>query len=100
MMDPISAAAAVSRAAQIRPANATAASAGEDDFAAMLGRLSVDSAQTLRRAEAVSIAGVAGQASAQDVAEAVMEAERTLNAAIAIRDKAVAAYLEISRMSI
>ena len=41
-----------------------------------------------------------GQASVQQVVEAVMSAEQTLQGAIAIRDKVVAAYLEISRMQI
>ena len=36
----------------------------------------------------------------QQVVEAVMSAEQTLQAAIAIRDKVVTAYLEISRMAI
>ena len=39
-----------------------------------------------------------GKASVQQVVEAVMSAEQTLQGAIAIRDKVVAAYLEISRM--
>ena len=36
----------------------------------------------------------------QQVVEAVMAAEQTLQSAIAIRDKVVSAYLEISRMAI
>jgi flagellar hook-basal body complex protein FliE len=34
------------------------------------------------------------------VVEAVMTAEQTLQGAIAVRDKVVAAYLELSRMQI
>jgi flagellar hook-basal body complex protein FliE len=34
------------------------------------------------------------------VVEAVMAAEQTLQTSVAIRDKVVSAYLEISRMSI
>ncbi len=44
--------------------------------------------------------GCSGKASVQQVVEAVMSAEQTLQSAIAIRDKVVSAYLEISRMAI
>jgi len=55
---------------------------------------------TLKTGEASSISGIQGKASVQQVAEAVMAAEQTLQTAIAIRDKVVAAYQEISRMAI
>jgi flagellar hook-basal body complex protein FliE len=58
------------------------------------------SIETLRRSEAVSIAGTKGKASAQQVVEAVMAAEVTLQSAIAIRDKMVQAYQEILRMPV
>jgi flagellar hook-basal body complex protein FliE len=77
-----------------------AAPAPEVDFAALLGQVAADAAGTVRNAEALSIAGIRGQASVQQVVEAVMSAEQTLQGALAIRDKAVAAYLELSRMSI
>ena len=51
-------------------------------------------------AETMSMAGIQGKASVQQVVEAVMSAEQTLQGAVAIRDKVVAAYLEISRMQI
>jgi flagellar hook-basal body complex protein FliE len=54
----------------------------------------------LKTGEAISIAGIRGQASVQQVVEAVMAAEQTLQSSIAIRDKVVAAYLEVSRMQI
>ena len=50
--------------------------------------------------ESSSVAGIQGRASVQQVVEAVMSAEQTLQGAVAIRDKVVAAYLEISRMQI
>lgn len=70
------------------------------DFSSMLGGAIADVAQQLRAAEAVSIAGIKGTASTQEVVEQVMQAEQVLQASIAIRDKVVAAYLEISRMQI
>jgi flagellar hook-basal body complex protein FliE len=73
---------------------------GSTDFGAMLGQLIGNAAGALKTAEATSIAGMRGQASVQQVVDAVMSAEQTLQGAIAIRDKVVAAYLELSRMSI
>jgi flagellar hook-basal body complex protein FliE len=81
-------------------ATAGAGEAPTTQFAAMLGELASNASSAVKNAEAMSIAGVRGQASVQQVVEAVMAAEQTLQGAIAIRDKAVAAYLELSRMSI
>ncbi len=80
-------------------AAATTEAAGAD-FGAMLTRLASDAAGVVRHAESMSIAGVQGSATVQQVVEAVMSAEQTLQGAVAIRDKVVAAYLEISRMQI
>ena len=66
----------------------------------MLGQMATDAAAQLRASEQISIAGVQGKASVQQVVDAVMSAEQTLQGAIAIRDKVVSAYLELSRMSI
>ena len=54
----------------------------------------------MKSGEAAAIAGVEGKASVQNVVSTVMQAERDLHTAIALRDKAVAAYQEISRMAI
>ncbi len=54
----------------------------------------------VRQAEQAAVGGIQGQAPMQDVVMKVMEAERTFATAMAIRDKAVGAYLEISRMQI
>ncbi len=93
---PATAGADLARAA----AGAATAEAPGADFAAMLGELAVKASSELKQAETLSIAGVRGQASVQQVVEAVMAAEQTLHGAIAVRDKVVSAYLEISRMSI
>jgi flagellar hook-basal body complex protein FliE len=81
-------------------APASSAEASSIDFGAMLGDLIASTASTLRNAEAASIAGTRGQASVQQIVEAVMSAEQTLQATIAVRDKVVSAYLELSRMQI
>ena len=74
--------------------------APEVDFSTLIGDAVAGLAQKLKEAEAVSISGIRGMASTQDVVQQVMSAEQTLQAAIAVRDKIVAAYLEISRMSV
>ena len=80
--------------------SASADEAGAMDFGSMLGQMATDAAAQLRASEQISIAGVQGKASVQQVVDAVMSAEQTLQGAIAIRDKVVSAYLELSRMSI
>jgi len=70
------------------------------DFSSLLGEAIAGVARKLQHAETVAVAGIKGQASTQDVVENVMAAEHTLQAAIAVRDKVVSAYLEISRMAI
>ncbi|ATQ69694.1 MULTISPECIES: flagellar hook-basal body complex protein FliE [Methylosinus] len=69
-------------------------------FSEVLGQLTTDAVDTLKSSEATSIAAVQGKASVQQVVDQVMTAERTLQTAIAVRDKAVGAYQEISRMTI
>jgi len=54
----------------------------------------------LRNAEQISLKALSGEADVRDVADAVMSAEQNLQAAIAIRDKIVTAFLEVSRMQI
>jgi len=69
-------------------------------FSEAMAQVSQDAIDKVKQGEATAIAGVDGQASVQQVVEAVMAAESTLQTAIAIRDKVVSAYQEISRMSI
>lgn len=70
------------------------------DFGSALAQVASDAAQSLKTAEAASIAGMQGRMSAQKVVEAVMAAEQNLQSAVAIRDKVVNAYLELTRMAI
>jgi len=69
-------------------------------FIDTMAQVASSAIDTLKVGEASSIAGIQGKASVQQVAEAVMAAEQTLQTAIAIRDKVVAAYQEIARMAI
>jgi flagellar hook-basal body complex protein FliE len=82
------------------PANPIKTEALPTDFGAVLGQMTLDAISTLKTGEATSIAGIRGQATTQQVVEAVMASEQTLQTGIAIRDKVVSAYLEISRMTI
>ncbi|GGF47797.1 flagellar hook-basal body complex protein FliE 2 [Azorhizobium oxalatiphilum] len=72
----------------------------EPDFSEVLASVSSEAIGTLRKGEATAISGIQGKASVQQVVEAVMSAEQTLQTALAVRDKVVAAYQEVSRMAI
>lgn len=94
-----------SSANSVASVGAVAGSAGiagahAKDFGEVLSQLIAGTAQTIKEGEAASIAGMQGQASVQQVVEAVMMADQSLQVALAVRDKVVSAYLEISRMSI
>lgn len=69
-------------------------------FASMLADAATDVAGTLQSAEAVSMKALQGDADTREVVDAVMSAEQAMQAAVAIRDKIVSAYMEISRMAI
>lgn len=71
-----------------------------EDFAATLAGLMGQTIDTIRQGEAAAIGGLSGGMPVQEVVNKVMAAEQSLQAGIALRDKIVAAYLEISRMSI
>lgn len=78
----------------------TAVAETGSDFSSMLSRMAGETVDTLKAAEQVSIAGMKDKASVQQVVESVMAAEQSLQTAIAVRDKVVNAYLEVSRMAI
>jgi len=69
-------------------------------FASVLSDLATRTVGTLDHAEQMSVQGLQGQADTREVVDAVMSAEQALTAAVAIRDKIVSAYMEISRMAI
>lgn len=65
-------------------------------FASILGS-SVDS---LRQAEQTAMQGLQGKAATAEVVQSILEAERSFHATLAIRDKLVSAWQDISRMAI
>lgn len=69
-------------------------------FGDLLAQAASEARGTLKTGEAAAISGLQGKISTQSVVEAVISAEQTLQAAIAIRDKVVGAYQEIVRMAI
>ncbi len=69
-------------------------------FATLLSQAAEHTISTLQSTEQVSVQALQGQAEMRQVVDAVMSAEQSLQAAIAIRDKIVTAYLEVSRMAI
>jgi flagellar hook-basal body complex protein FliE len=75
-------------------------SSSQVSFGDMLQQLANETVTTIKDGESTAIAGVHGNASTLQVVDAVMAAERSLQTMIALRDKAVGAYQEISRMAI
>jgi flagellar hook-basal body complex protein FliE len=70
------------------------------DFGSLLSQFASNAVQTIQQGEAAAIGGINGAVPMQDVVEKVMAAEQALHSGIALRDKIVAAYLEVSRMTI
>lgn len=85
---------------QSGPVTAAGAADATSSFASVLGDLATRTVGTLENAEQLSAQGLQGQADMREVVDAVMSAEQALTAAVAIRDKIVSAYMEVSRMSI
>lgn len=80
----------------VQSASVQGPGAGFDQVFAKVGEAIND----LKTGEAAAISGLQGQASVQHVVESVMTAERSLQTAIAIRDRLVSAYQTISQMPI
>jgi flagellar hook-basal body complex protein FliE len=78
----------------------TAQPAQGASFASMIGEAATRTVNNLQQAEQLSAKALQGDADMRSVVDAVMSAEQSLQAAVAIRDKIVTAYLEISRMAI
>lgn len=72
----------------------------ETSFSDALTAAATRAVGALQGAESQSIGALQGDVNTREVVDAVMTAEQTLQAAIAIRDKIVTAYLEVSRMAI
>jgi flagellar hook-basal body complex protein FliE len=82
------------------PSAATPSMGAAETFGAAMRTAVTRTVDTLQSAEAISLKALVGEADTRQVADAVMSAEQSLQTAIAIRDKIVTAYLEVSRMQI
>lgn len=92
--------AAASAATSAAASAASSVASAGSSFGAALAQAASQGLNTLRSAENTAAAGIDGTASVQQVVDGVMEAERTLQTALAIRDKAVTAWQQISQMQI
>ena len=72
----------------------------EDSFAALVTDSLKGAVKIGREAETLSMKQIAGEADLKDVVVAVANAEQTLQTVVAVRDKVLAAYQEILKMSI
>lgn len=87
-------------AASMPQLTGAAGTPGAGSFAETLKAMGEDAVTNLKVAEGQSLAAVRGEVPTRDVVDSIMNAERTLQTAVAIRDKLVTAYLEIARMQI
>ena len=81
--------------------SATSPSAGSGTtFENALSQVFASATDALKQGESAAIQGIQGTMPATKVVDAVLGAQRSLQAALAVRDKAVAAFQELSRMNI
>ncbi len=90
----------VSPTGPTHPAPAVPSPASPNSFESVLRQLSNEAVSDVKTGEATAFAGLQGKASVREVVDAVMRAERSLQTVIAVRDKVISAYQEISRMQI
>ena len=103
MIDGVSALSATKSTADTLGAGATHGASGSvegGDFGQVLGQVVGDAVSAMQTGEATAIQGLQGSMPAFKVVEAVMDAQRSLQSVLAIRDKIVSAYQEIARMAI
>ena len=86
--------------AMAAPAGPAKPAAAGGDFGSLLSSLGGAALDTLKQGEAAALQGMQGTMPVQQVVDQVLTAERTLQAGLAIRDKLVTAFLDISRMQI
>jgi flagellar hook-basal body complex protein FliE len=81
-------------------ANGASGTSATTDFGSVLAQVASDAVSQLHAGEATAISGLQGKASVQEVVKSVLDAEQAVQTAVAVRDKVVSAYQEISRMAI
>ena len=98
-IDGVSAVGAVGKSLDIGATSATSATEGTS-FVDAIGKAFTDSVASVQAGEAAAIQGLQGGMEPYKVVDSIMGAQRTLQSMLAIRDKAVSAYQEVSRMAI
>lgn len=97
MMNPVG---PVPAADAVRPVAGAQAAPTAASFTDTFASVAAGARDSMRAGEAAAISGISGETAVQDVVQALMGAEQQLRAAIAVRDRVVAAYQEIARMQI
>ncbi len=87
-------------AAAVTAAKPAAQAADGSGFSDMLASFGRETFAALKAGEATGIAALEGKASVQEAVMATLQAEQSLQMAIAIRDKLVGALNDITRMQI
>jgi flagellar hook-basal body complex protein FliE len=82
------------------PTGAATSAGPVEDFGEILGRMATDAIDVVKTGEGAAIQGLKAELSPLSVVNSVMAAQQSLHAVLAIRDKAVAAYQDIARMTI
>jgi flagellar hook-basal body complex protein FliE len=100
MIEGISAVGSANLSTGVRALQGPTAPSDGASFEQALGEAFGGAVNALQTGEAIAIQGIEGAATPMKVVEGVMEAQRSLQTVLAIRDKAVAAYQEIARMAI
>lgn len=99
MISALSGLRAVGTPTAVTQPTATPATGGAD-FGKVLADVANNTVDAMKSGESAAIGGITGSRSVQSVVDAMLNAEQALQTAIAVRDKLVSAYQEISRMSI
>ena len=81
-------------------ASATSDAASGGSFADTLKGFAGDAVKTLQEGEKAAVAGATGKADIASVVTAINSAELMLETVVAIRDKVIAAYQDITKTSI
>jgi flagellar hook-basal body complex protein FliE len=99
MVDAVSALSSVAPSGAARASVSAPATEGVS-FEQALGQAVGSAVDALQTGEALAIQGVQGAAPPMKVVEAAMDAQRSLQSVLAVRDKLVSAWQDVSRMSI
>lgn len=99
-MNPVAPISGIEATNSVLSSPVSSVSASDTSFSDHLKSAATDTVDTIRSAEHAMKAGLEGTAGPQEVVNAILAAETSLQTVIAIREKAVNAYNEILRMQV